>query len=212
MEQNIVICINREYGSGGRTIGEMLSKDLGYHYYDKEILKLASDDSGINEALFVKADMNYKPGALFRGGSAVYRDELLPPDHAGFTSDQNLFNYQAKVIKQLADTESCIIVGRCASFILRDRPNVVRVFVHAPHDFLMEQAGKVQPLKGKELEKFCAREDKFRADYYKHHTGHDWTDAMNYDLCLDSGKLGFDKCVEAIKAHAKVRFGADVFD
>ena len=79
-------------------------------------------------------------------------------------------------------------------------------------EYGMEQAAKVQPLTGKELEKFCAREDKYRADYYKHHTGHEWTDAMNYDLCLDSSKLGFDKCVEAIKAHAKVRFGEDVFD
>lgn len=206
MEQNIVICINREYGSGGRTIGEMLSKDLGYHYYDKEILKLASDDSGINESLFVKADMNYKPGALFRGGSAVYRDELLPPDHAGFTSDQNLFNYQAKVIKQLADTESCIIVGRCASFILRDRPNVVRVFVHAPHDFLMEQAAKKKSLPYKELEKFVEKENYRRAEYYYYHTGKEWYDTRNYDLCIDCSKLGFDKGVEIIKGYMKVRF------
>ena len=89
---------------------------------------------------------------------------------------------------------------------------MLSVFVHAPHDFLVEQAAKVKSLPLPELEKFMAKEDKYRAEYYEHHTGQKWTDAMNYDLCLDSSKLGFDKCVEAIKAHAKVRFGEDIFD
>ena len=109
--------------------------------------------------------------------------------------------------KKIADTTGGVIIGRAANFVLKDYDNVISVFVHAPQDFLMEQAGKVQSLEGEELEKFIAREDKYRADYYEHHTGCKWTDAMNYDLCLDSSKLGFEKCVEAIKAYAKVRFG-----
>lgn len=212
MKKNIVITIARQYGSGGRTVGEMLANDLGIHYYDKELIKLASEDSGINEGLFLDSDERLRNNGFFRTPVNVYTGELIGPESRDFTSPDNLFNYQAKAIKELAKTTSCVIIGRAANFVLKDYDNVLSVFVHAPHDFLMQEAGKVQPLKGKELEKFCQREDKYRAEYYKHHTGCMWTDAMNYDLCLDSSKLGFEKCVEAIKAHAKVRFGEDIFD
>ena len=139
MADNIVIAINREYGSGGKTIGEMLSKELGIHYYDKEILHLAADVSGINEALFVVKDEDTTARAsLFRAASKVYTGELIAPGSRDFTSEQNLFNYQAKVIKTLAETESCIVVGRCADFVLKDYENVVSVFVHASKPFLLE--------------------------------------------------------------------------
>ena len=212
MKKNIVITIARQYGSGGRTVGEMLANDLGIHYYDKELIKLASEESGINEGLFLDADEKLRNNGFFKVPVNVYKGEIIGPDSKDFTSTDNLFNFQAKSIKKLAETTSCVIIGRAANFVLKDYDNVLSVFVHAPHDFLMQEAGKVQPLKGKELEKFCAREDKYRSDYYTHHTGQKWTDAMNYDLCLDSSKLGFEKCVEAIKAHARVRFGEDIFD
>lgn len=202
-----VITIARQYGSGGRTVGEMLAKDLGIHYYDKELMKLASEDSGINEALFVKADEKVKNTLLFRVAKNAYNGELIPPESEDFVSNDNLFNYQAKIIKQLAEEESCVIMGRCADYILRDYENVLSVFVHAPKDFCMEQAAKKLSMSAKEIEKYIARTDKCRADYYKYHTGREWTDARNYDLCLDSSKLGFDRCVEEIKAYMKVRFG-----
>ncbi|MDO4619211.1 MAG: cytidylate kinase-like family protein [Lachnospiraceae bacterium] len=206
MSQRIVICINREYGSGGKTIGEMLSKDLGIHYYDKEILKLAAEESGISEQLFASADANFKK-TLFHTAGKVYNGELIPPESSDFTSDQNLFNYQAKVIKELAETESCIIIGRCGGYILRDNPDVVRIFVHAPHYFLMEQAAKKKSLPPRELEKYIEKVNKQRADYNKTYSGWEWDDAHNYDLCVDASKLGFEKCVEIIKGYIKVRFG-----
>ena len=212
MKKNIVITIARQYGSGGRTVGEMLANDLGIHYYDKELIKLASEESGINEGLFLEMDEKLRNNGFFKVPVNVYKGEIIGPESKDFTSPDNLFNFQAKSIKKLAETTSCVIIGRAANFVLKDYDNVLSVFVHAPHDFLMQEAGKVQPLKGKELEKFIAREDKYRSDYYTHHTGAKWTDAMNYDLCLDSSKLGFEKCVEAIKAHAKVRFGEDIFE
>lgn len=202
-----VITIARQYGSGGRTVGEMLAKDLGIHYYDKELMKLASEDSGINEALFVKADEKVKNTLLFRVAKNAYNGELIPPESEDFVSNDNLFNYQAKIIKQLAEEEACVIMGRCADYILKDYENVLSVFVHAPKDFCMEQAAKKLSMSTKEIEKYIARTDKRRADYYKYHTGREWTDARNYDLCLDSSKLGFDRCVEEIKAYMKVRFG-----
>ena len=203
--ENIVITIARQYGSGGKTVGEMLAERLGVHFYNKEVMKLASEDSGISEALFVNADERSK-GTWRFGAPNVYNGELIPPESDDFTSADNLFNYQAKVIKRLAEEQSCVIVGRCADFVLKDYDNVLSVFVHAPHDFCMEQAAKKQSMSHKELEKFIQKTDKFRAEYYKYHTGREWTDARNYDLCLDSSKLGFERCVEEIIAYMNVRF------
>ena len=117
MKDKIVITIARQYGSGGLTIGKMLAQKLGVHFYDKELLKLASEDSGINEALFVNADEKIKNTILFKIAHSVYHGELIPPESDDFVSTQNLFNYQAKIIKQLANEEACVIVGRCADFI-----------------------------------------------------------------------------------------------
>ncbi|MCR5031684.1 MAG: cytidylate kinase-like family protein [Lachnospiraceae bacterium] len=202
-----VITISRQYGSGGRTIGQMLSEKLNVHYYDKELMKLAAEDSGINEALFNKADEKIRKTHLFQIARKEYNGELIPPESDDFTSTENLFNYQAKIIKDLAESESCVIIGRCADFVLKDYDHVIRVFVHAPHDFLMEQAAKKINLQGKELEKFIAKTDKHRAEYYKYHTGREWTDARNYDLCLDSSKLGFERCVDEIISYMNIRLG-----
>lgn len=206
MGNNVVITIARQYGSGGKTIGEMLANDLGIHYYDKELMKLASDDSGINEALFVKADETVKNTSLFKIAKKEYHGELIPPESDDFTSNDNLFNYQAKIIRELAKEESCVIIGRCADYILKDYDNVLSVFIHAPEDFCRLQASKKHSMNDRELEKFITKTDKRRADYYKYHTGREWTDARNYDLCLNSSKLGFERCVEEIKAYIDVRF------
>lgn len=208
MKEKIVITIAREYGSGGRTIGEMLANKLNIHYYDKELIKLASEESGINEALFVNADEQVKSKGIFdKLTHNVYHGELISPKSDDFLSSQNLFNYQAKIIKELADRESCVIVGRCADFVLKDYDNVLSVFIHAPHAYCMEQAAlKHGGLSSKEIEKLILKTDKQRAEYYKYYTGREWTDARNYDLCLDSSKLGFDRCVEEIISYMNVRF------
>lgn len=205
MDKKWVITIARQYGSGGRTIGKMLAGELGIHYYDRELMKLASDESGINEALFAKADEKLKNTSLFRIAKNVYGGELIPPDSDDFTSTDNLFNYQAKIIRELAQEESCVIIGRCADYVLKDYDNVLSVFIHAPKEFCIEKAGEVLNMKGRELERYIAKTDKYRAEYYKYHTGREWTDARNYDLCLDSSKLGYEQCVQEIIAYMKVR-------
>ena len=206
MKDKIVITIARQYGSGGRTIGNMLAEKLGIHFYDKELMKLASEESGINEALFANADEKLKGTSLFRIAHNVYRGELISPESDDFVSTQNLFNYQAKIIKELAKEESCVIVGRCADFILKDYDNVLSVFIHAPHEYCMEQAATKHSMPSKELEKFILKTDKHRADYYKYYTGREWSDARNYDLCLNSSKLGYDRCVKEIISYINVRF------
>lgn len=200
-----VITIARQYGSGGKTIGRMLSENLGIHFYNREILRLASDESGINEQLFGANDEYVKRNILHKIAKKIHGGEVLPPDSDDFLSTDNLFNYQAKVIRQLAEEESCVIIGRCADYILKDYDNVVRVFIHAPYDFCLEQAMRVNAKSESEMSKLMEKRDKYRGDYYKHYTGQSWYDARNYDLCLDSSKLGFDGCVEAIKAYMAVR-------
>ena len=138
----------------------------------------------------MNADEKVKNTSLFHIARKEYHGELIPPESDDFTSTDNLFNYQAKIIRDLAKEESCVIIGRCADYVLKDYPNVLSVFIHAP----------------KELERFINKTDKHRAEYYKYHTGREWTDARNYDLCLDSSKLGYERCVDEIISYMKVRF------
>lgn len=205
--EKVIITIARQYGSGGKTIGQMLAKDMGIPFYSREILRMASDDSGIREELFNQADERLRSNPLFGASKKVYTGGLISPESDDFVSSENLFNYQAKIIKELAEKGSCVIVGRCADFVLKDRADVVSVFVHAPADYCMERAMERNDMSRKEMEKFIARTDKYRGDFYHYYTGNVWNDARNYDLCLNSSKLGFEKCVEEIKAYIKVRFG-----
>ena len=203
--ENRVITIARSYGSGGRKMGRLLAKELGYEYYDREILRIASDESGISEELFRQADeKQHIP--LFRIAREVYTGEVIPPDSDDFISNENLFRYQAKIIRDLAKEESCVIIGRCADYVLKDYPNVLSVFIHAPKEYCLEGAAKKHSMSPKELERFINKTDKHRAEYYKYHTGREWTDARNYDLCLDSSKLGYERCVDEIISYMKVRF------
>ena len=203
-----VITIARSYGSGGRTLGKLLAEQLGINCYDREILRMASDASGINEALFGQAGERLKRSPLFGIlKKNPYKGGVIPPENSDFVSDDNLFNYQAKVIKELAAKESCVIVGRCADYVLKDYPNVVSVFVHADRKFCLDRSMERHSMTEKEMQKYIEKTDQYRGDFYRYHTGHEWVDARNYDLCLNSGKLGFEKCVEEIKAYIKVRFG-----
>lgn len=204
---HFVITIARGYGSGGRTMGKLLAKELGIGYYDRELLRLASDKSGINESLFEKADEKIKKSLLFKIARKEYKGEIIPPDNENFVSNDNLFNYQAKVIKELANRESCVIVGRCADYILRDRDNVVKLFIHASLEDCVARLEDMYSLPKDELEKKIKETDKRRAQYYKYYTGgRKWVDASNYDLCLNSQQLGYDKCIKIVKNYLDVRF------
>lgn len=203
--KHVIITIARQYGSGGKTIGQKIAEDLNIDCYEREIIRMAADDSGINEYLFSNVDERIQTSSLFKFKN-IYKGQLISPESDGFTSNDNLFNYQAKVIKKLAEQKSCVIIGRCADFILKDYPNVVSVFVHANKEFCLERARERVSMPEKELIKYIEKTDKYRGDYYKYHTGHEWYDLRNYDLSLDSGKLGFDKCVEEIKNYIDIRF------
>ena len=156
---NMIITVSRQYGSGGKTIAAMLAQKLGINCYSREILKIASEDSGINERHFGMSDEKLRHAVWLKSLSHTYTGELLPPEDKGFTSDDNLFNYQAKTIKELAEKESCIIVGRCANYILKDNPNVLSEFVHADENFCHARAMERNSFSEKEMKKYIERPD-----------------------------------------------------
>lgn len=203
--ENRVITIARSYGSGGRKMGRLLAKELGYEYYDREILRIASDESGISEELFRQADEKQRI-PLFRIAREVYTGEVIPPDSDDFISNENLFRYQAKIICELAATRNCVIVGRCANFILRGRDNVLNVFVTAPVVDCVRRVMETDGLNLEEAEKKIKKIDKRRADYFKYFTGRQWQDAALYDLCLNTGHMSEQKCVDIVRAYMDARF------
>lgn len=204
--EKFIVTIARGFGSGGRTIGKMLSEKLGVKFYDKDLIRMASEASGINEALFGQNDEKTKAGVFNKPG--VYKGEIIAPGKSGFISEENLFNYQAMVIKQIAAEGSCVIVGRCADYVLRDDPAVVRVFIYADEENCIRNAAEVRGITDrKEAIKIITSTDKERAAYYKTHTGREWIDARNYDLCLNSGNLGIEKCVDIISDFIKTKLG-----
>lgn len=203
--ENRVITIARSYGSGGRRMGRLLAKELGYEYYDREILRIASDQSGINEELFSKVDEN-KRMPLFRIAKELHTGEVIPPDSEDFISNENLFRYQAKIIRELAATRNCVIVGRCANFILRGRENVINVFVTAPVVDCVRRVMEIDGLNLEDAEKKIRKIDKRRADYFKYFTGRQWHDAALYDLCLNTGHMSDQRCVDVVRAYMDARF------
>ena len=205
---NRVITIARSYGSGGRRMGRLLAKELGYEYYDREILRIASDESGINEELFSQVDENRRM-PLFRIAREVYTGEVIPPDSDDFISNENLFRYQAKIIRELSATRNCVIVGRCANFILRGRENVINVFVSAPVVDCVRRVMENDGLTLEEAEKKIKKIDKRRADYFKYFTGRQWHDAALYDLCLNTGHMSDQRCVDVVRAYMDARFEED---
>ena len=188
--ENVVISIARQYGSGGRTVGEMLAKKLGISYYDKQIIRMASDESGIDLSLFGKVEDGAKVKPSLFNKTGLYKGELIQPDSREFISDENIFNYQAKIVRDLAEKESFVIVGRCVNYVLRDRPNTLRVFIHAPWEYRVEQASQKISGSREDVEKFLLRDDKRKQDYYRRFAGGVWNDATNYDLCLNADFMG----------------------
>ena len=202
---NFVIAITRTCGSGGTTIGKMLSKDFKIDMYDKELLRLASEDSGINESLFSNADESTKNSLLYRVSKNVYDGELIPPESNDFTSNDNLFNYQAKILQELAEKESYVVIGRCADYILKDNPNVFKIFIHAAYANCIKHEMEYRCISEKQAIKEIKKLDKYRKEYYYYHTGEKWENVKNYDLAIDTSKLGFEKSVKYIKEYIKLR-------
>lgn len=192
-----IICISRSYGSGGRTVGKMLSEQLSLPCYDRELIYLASENSRLDKDTLARHDEQLEK-ASFSGAPS----EMNP-----YRSRDDVYACQSQIIRDVADKGNCILIGRCAAHILKNtRHQLLRVFVWAPEHVCVKTVMDKFAISEKEAAKMTRQINKHRADYYKHHTGMLWTEASNYDLCIDTSRLSYEQAVKAISAYAQVFF------
>lgn len=202
---NLVITIGRQFGSGGRQIGKLLSEKLGIPYYDKEILVEAAKESGICEEILEHHDEKPTGSLLFSLVTGVQMHGNLGGAYMDMPLNHKIFLAQFDAIRRLASEGGCIIVGRCADYVLRDKPNAVKLFVKADMRQRMERAVAVHGVDITKAEDYVRKMDKQRASYYNYYATNTWGDVNNYDLCLDTGKLGIEGSVELIMDYVALR-------
>ncbi len=201
------ITIARGYGSGGRRIGQKLADVLNIDFVDRELLQLASIESGISEELFGEADERVTRPLLFKNIRKNRVGNVLSPEENGFNSDRNLYNYQAKVLLSLIEKESFVVMGRAADFIFRAYSNVLTVNIQASRDFCVKETMRHNGLTEKEAETFVTKTDRYREDFYQFYTGRHWNIPSNFDLCLNTESFGDDNCIRMIVEAAKLKIG-----
>ena len=200
---HFAIAITRTCGSGGGSyIAKKLAELYGIDLYDRKLLRLAAEDSGINEEIFAKADENTRKTLLYQVSRRVYDGSMIPPESGNFISDENLFNYQAKVLRELLNQESYVCVGRAADYVLRDM-KCLDVFVCAPLEWRRQLVAERSKLSSEEAEKLIQKKDKARESWYNFFTFGHWGVASNYDLCLDSSILGLEGSADFIIEFAR---------
>lgn len=187
--KNRIITISREFGSGGRTIGRKVAEKLGIPCYDAELIQKIAQESGF-DADYIREAREYTPGGFL--SSALSNRSFGP------TNEDYLWKIQYNVISDLAEKGSCVIVGRCADHILKDKADCLTVFIHADMAFRANRIVSVYGQREESPEERLKDKDKRRAAYHRFYTNMKWGQAKNYHLCLDSGVLGIDKCVETI--------------
>ena len=200
---NMVITIGRQYGSGGREVGRRLASRLEIPYYDKEILSEASKDSGICEELFEDHDEKPTRSFLYSLVTGVQTHGNPSTMYMDMPLNHRIFLAQFDTIRRLAGNGPCVVVGRCADYVLRDEKNVVNVFLKADMEHRIQRAIErgAEPSRAQDIVK---RRDKERASYYNYYAT-TWGDVNNYDLCLDTGKVGYDGAVDMIIAYIALR-------
>ena len=184
-----MITISREFGSGGRTIGKAVARKLGIPCYDAELITEMAKQSGFAED-YVREAGEYAPGGLL--------NSMFTSRAGGPTNEDILWQIQCNIVAQLAKKGPCVIVGRCGDYILRDRPDVLKVFVHADMAFRAKRIVEVYGQREESPEQRLKDKDKRRSTYYRFYTGRKWGQLDTYDLMLNSGVLGIEKCTELI--------------
>lgn len=187
--KNRIITVSREFGSGGRTIGKQVAKELEIPCYDNELIQKIASESGFDEH-YVKDAGEYDSGGFL----SIFSSRAF-----GDTNADLIWKAQCKIILQLAEKEPCVIVGRCADYILRDKADCLRVFIHADKDFRMNRIIKVYGETDIPTEQRLKEKEKRRAAYHRFYTNMKWGQSKNYDITLNSGTPGIDKCAEIIK-------------
>ena len=194
LSKHIVITIAREYGSGGRYVGRLIADKLGIKFYDKDLIIRLADETGLSEEYIENSEQKQDGIAILNNGY-----------YFGLNNADELFIKEIEIIKELADKESCVIVGRCSDFILKDRENVIKVFVYSDIESKLKRTTKFYGLDREKAEKEIKRIDKLRGNHYKYYTEKDWTSPSNYDICINSDVLGVEKTADFICEMVKAK-------
>jgi hypothetical protein len=205
MNKQVIICVGRQLGSCGHDIARMLALDFNAKYYDRELMNLAAKESGFSEKFF---EQNDEQRGIFRslfhlhaphiGDNNLYNNDF---------SQESLFKFQSDAIKKAADEGSCVFVGRCADYVLRDRSNMVSVFITASLEFRIQQVMTKEHLDHAAARRFIEQRETTRASYYNYYTGKKWGSAASYDLCIDASVLGLQATEKLIADFIRKRFG-----
>ena len=194
MQKSLIITIGRQFGSGGHEIGEKLAKKLGIQFYDKELIKLIAKQSGLCEKVLESYDEKPTNSLLYSIVMDIYPSVM----YTGPTIDQQIYQANYDTIRKLADGEPCVIVGRCADYILRDHPELVSVFIHANSDFRAARIAEEYKLPDAKVRDLLVKTDKKRANYYNFQSEKQWGAASSYNLCIESSEVGIDGAVDLI--------------
>ena len=194
MENKTIITISRQFGSGGREIGKKIADQLGIPFYDKELIEIAAKESGMDKELFEEDDARTSKGFRLLGALGY---------SLGGSLNDRLYLVQEEVIKGVACEGSCVIVGRCADYVLRDRSDVLNVYIHADMEDRKERAVHSYEVDERDIEGSIKKIDKRRANYYEYYTDRKWGRAENYDISINSSTFGIDGTVEIIKMLAQ---------
>ena len=194
----MVITIGRQFGSGGRAIGELLAEKLGVKFYDKELISLAAKESGMNPEVFDSVDEKAANSLLYSLSMGLYNFGSGFSAMGDLPVNDQLYLLQHKIIKEITEKESCVIVGRCADYILRERDDLVNIFVYADMEYRKRESVKRHGIDEDRAEHIITKTDKSRANYYSFYSGQKWGMAENYDLCINSSKLSEEDIVDLI--------------
>ncbi len=206
MNFNTVIAIGRQYGSGGREIGEILSDMMGIPFFDRELVAIAAEKSGVSKDVYSHIDETATNSLLYALSTGAYTLSSHFTTVNDLPLNDKLYIIQTNLIKDIVkDNGSCVIVGRCADYILKDDPRCVSVFIHAPLKARVQRIMEKEGLSAVAAESRIIKTDKKRANYYNFYTNREWGDINNYELCINSAVLGKQKTAEMILEYVKKR-------
>ncbi len=202
MGKNFVITIARGFGSGGKEIASAVAKKMGIQCYEHAILTLAAGMSGLDRSHFAKSDENIlKPSFIH-----TIKETLTPTPEANFVSNDELFGYEAQIMKGLASSESCVIVGKAADYVLRDMENVFSFYIEAPREYCLKNVMRKMDVTEDEAHDLITKTDKRRAEFYKYVTkGNYWTNPVNYHMTLNAEKVGKQACIDLIAGYVEAK-------
>lgn len=200
-----IITIGRQYGSGGHEIGEKLAQRLNIAFYDNALIDRVSKNSGLCEEVIKEHDERPTSSFLYNLVMDTYSGSLTSGTAAEIPFGQKVFLAQFDTVKKIADEGPCVIVGRCADYILKDKPNLIKIFIYADNDFRITRILEENPdINTAKIDDIIDKKDRNRANYYNFYSDSKWGHAASYDLCLNSSKLGIDGTVDAIMGYLDI--------